>query len=157
MISGAIGIIFLAFFIAPFFKATDAWAKGGGGSSSSSSSNTSTSTVSQDNRVAADSGGVALGQQATLDINNSFSDNVKQAFSELVGLAQEAGQQAVNFSQAAIQANENAANQVAAQAQVSVDAANQGNAVLIKQLAPYIVVAVIGVFFIVYYFGKAKR
>jgi len=146
-----------------FLFASPAWAKGG--SSSDTQSSTSTTTTSQDNRVAADSNGVALGAGAALNYtnNNNFSDNVLTAVQELVGLVRDAGQQAVDFSQKAISASEAATSAVAQNASdtskavtSTLNAQTQGSATVIAQIAPFVVVAVLGVFLIVYYFGKGK-
>lgn len=55
--------------------------------SSKSSSNTSASTSQQDNRNVADNGSTALGAGASVVINDNFSSEVSNAFSELVNLA----------------------------------------------------------------------
>ena len=63
----------------------------GGSSSSESSSTSSTATSNYDQRVGAEGGGVALGQGATLQTTDQFSDNVAKAFNQLVSLATDAG------------------------------------------------------------------
>ena len=63
----------------------------GGSSSSESSSTSTTSTSNYDQRVGAEGGGVALGQGATLQTTDQFSDNVAKAFNQLVNLATDAG------------------------------------------------------------------
>lgn len=93
--------------------------KGGGGSSSSSTSTATTSTENYDQRVGAEGGGVALGQGATLQVSDQFSDNVARAFNQLVSLATDAGR-LVMESNAGLQ--ETTEKVLAANAQATRDA-----------------------------------
>jgi len=102
------------------------------GKGDSSSSSTAT-TVQEDNRVVADSGGLALGRGAGLQITQEFPDKVAQAFSEIVDL----GKQAITASTSNVQAIKSTVENKQAK-----DV--QGNASLIKDVAPFVAVAIIG-------------
>lgn len=112
------------------------------GKSSSSSENT-TSTTTQDNKVSATDNAVALGNEASLTYTDQFSDNVKAAFEELVGLARDAGIVAAEFAQKSIAANQDAINKVADQSKQSVDAANLQGSTILKSFVPYAGVALV--------------
>jgi hypothetical protein len=70
-----------------------------GKSQSSSSTTTQTTTQQYDQRVGAEGGAVALGQGASLSINEQFPENVAKAFNELINLARDAGELIINSNQ----------------------------------------------------------
>ena len=123
------------------------------GSSSSSSAST-TQTVNEDNRAAADNGGIALAKGAQLIQTDEFSDNVAKAFNQLIDLARDAGSVALDAQtsamQNAMQNAEDALNKVVQQSSNALTAVSQrletqesGDDAIYTKIFPYI--AVIGV------------
>ncbi len=121
------------------------------GSSSSSSAST-TQSVNEDNRAAADNGGIALGKNATLIQTDEFSDNVAKAFNDLISLAKDAGSVAVEAQTAAMQNAEAALNKLAQQSSDALTAVSQrletqeaGEDSIYTKIFPYIVVVAVAV------------
>jgi len=129
------------------------------GSSSSSTSTTSlTETINADQRVAADNSALALGAGASLEINQQFSQDVKEAFIKLIDLAAGAGdlvqastQQVKDASQAAINASQAAVETVSKQ----VTTTQAGGNTIFQQIFPY--VAAVAVVAVVIILNKKKR
>jgi hypothetical protein len=117
----------------------------GGSSESSSSQTQQTSTTNQDNRVAAEPGGVALGQGASVNIQDQFSDNVQKAFNELIDLSRQAGAVAVDFSTRAIEANEKALTEVAKRASQAEQTETLGEKRIFTDIFPYVAAAVVAI------------
>jgi len=115
--------------------------KGGGSSSSSSNS---TSSNSEDNKVTATDNAIALGKDSNFSYQDQFPDNVKEAFSELVQLAGDAGLAAIGFANQAINTNKDTLELVAARAKQAEDAENLKDGVLIKDIFPMLVLGVLG-------------
>ena len=80
-------------------------------SKSSSSSSSATTSNSEDNRIVNDNGGLVLGKDAGIIVNQEFGDNVLKGFQDLVGLVRDAGQVVVTSSS---QAQQSAANSISA-------------------------------------------
>lgn len=115
--------------------------KGGGSSSSSSNS---TSSTSEDNKVSATDNAIALGKDSNFSYQDQFPDNVKEAFSELVALAGDAGLAAIGFANSAINANKDTLALVAARAKQAEDAENLKDGVLVKDIFPMLILGVLG-------------
>lgn len=115
--------------------------KGGGSSSESSNS---TSSNSEDNKVSATDNAIALGKDSEFSYHDEFSDNVKDAFSDLVMLAGDAGIAALGFANAAINANEGALDLVATRAKQAEDAENLEDGILIRDIMPMLILGVLG-------------
>lgn len=126
----------------------------GGGSSSSSSNSTSSTT--QDNKVSATDNAIALGTSSQFSYQDQFPDNVREAFSELVNLAGDAGLAAIAFANQAINANKDTLSLVATRAKQAEDAENLKDGVLIKDIFPMLVLGVLG-FGAIFAFKTMKR
>ena len=128
----------------------------GKGSASSSSSSNTTSTTTQDNKVSATDNAIALGNQASFQYTDQFSDNVRTAFEEILQLARDVGQTAIEFANKAVETNEKAVEQVAQRAQNAEENANLKDQIIVKNLIPYIGIALIALSLTISG-GKAKK
>ena len=153
-----------------------------GKSQSSSSTTTQTTTQQYDQRVGAEGGAVALGQGASLSINEQFPENVAKAFNELINLARDAGELIINSNQNlqevtknALASNEKtvqmALEKVNAQGRISADVSKnttealaklletqgKGASTIFTDLFPYIAAGIIGLVAIVIYLNTKKR
>lgn len=153
-----------------------------GKSESSSSTSTSTTTEQYDQRVGAESGGVALGQGASLSISEQFPENVAKAFNELINLARGAGELIINSNENLQEATKNALisnekvlqlalEKVGAQGALSADVSKnttealtklletqgKGASTIFTDLFPYIAAGIIGLVAIVIYLNTKKR
>lgn len=104
------------------------------GGSSSSSSSARTTSIQEDNRVVADSGGLALAKGAQINIENQFPDTVVGVFNKLVDFASGAGQVASRTSEEALATISNLQ-----------DKNNQGDARVFTDLFPLLVVGLLGI------------
>lgn len=112
------------------------------GSSSSSSSSAETKSVQEDNRVVGEGNATVLGKNAI--INNEFSDNVANAFTELISLAREAGSAIVDTSMRAVTSNEKALDTVAT---VQSDVNKESNAY--TDMIPIFIIGAVALFGII--------
>ena len=123
-------------------------------SSSSSKSDTSSTTqsVQEDNRVAVSDGGLALGKDAAIQINDSFSDNVLKAFQETIQLVRDAGQVAVDSTSKVTQASQQTLDAVT----TALERQQKGTTTTFTDMLPMIIVAVVAVIIFGMIFRKAK-
>jgi len=122
-------------------------------SSAETSSSSSTSTNTEDNKVSATDNALALGKDSSFSYSNDFSENVKEAFEELVQLSRDTGIAAMGFAQQAIQSNEKNVETMAARATTAEETATLKDQIIFKQLIPYIGVALL---LWVFSFGNTK-
>lgn len=154
------------------------------GSSSESSSPTTTTTTTQqyDQRVGAEGGAVALGQGASLSVQEQFPENVARAFNELINLARGAGELIINSNENLQEATKNALasnekalqlalEKVGAQGAISADVSKstteslaklletqtKGASTIYTDIFPYIAAGIIGLVAIVIYLNAKKR
>lgn len=92
------------------------------GSKSSSSSQSQTQSIQEDNRIVTESGGVSLGKDAILQINNELPETVANVFKDLIDLARDAGGVVLQSAGQSVQTAERALDQVA----TIQDSVNQG-------------------------------
>lgn len=114
---------------------------GGGGSSTASTS--TTQNLSQDNRVAADNGALALGQGATYTVNDQFDGNVSDAFSKLVDLVSNtvtaAGQIVVNSQNQQQKSNTDSLSAVGS----AYNDQNLGTSQVFQNMIPLVLIAAV--------------
>lgn len=103
-----------------------------GGSDSGSSSSTSTTTQQVDDRVTAEGQGIAVGGSGQLIVTDEFSDNVLDAFNNILDLAKNAGIVATGFAQNAQKVTETALEKVTERAEQTEEMQNANAAILVK-------------------------
>jgi hypothetical protein len=123
-------------------------------SSSSSKSETSSATQSnqEDNRVVADNGALVLGKGAGIQINDSFSDNVLNAFKETIQLVRDAGQVAVDSNSKVVDASQ----QTLAAVTTALERQQKGTTTTFTDMLPMILIAGVAVIVFWTIFRKAK-
>lgn len=104
-------------------------------SDTDSNTNTSSTTEQKDQRVSATDNAVALGAGATLSANDEFSDNVKEAFDELIKLTRDVGMVAIGFAEKAQGVTESALGTVANRAEKSEEIENADKVFLLRALS----------------------
>lgn len=105
---------------------------------SSSSTSAATTNLNEDNRVVGESGSIALGKNATYEINNFMPDTVADVFKNLIDLASDAGQIVVDSTQNAVASQEKALSTIATLS----DKQNQGDSRIYTDLFPFVAVGV---------------
>jgi len=123
------------------------------GGSSKSSSDSTTQSTSEDNRVAGDNGAIVLGKDAVFSSQNYFSDNVKDAFSQLVQLVEKAGEVVVKTSDQAQQNALNSVNAVTTAIQNDKQGTSTTESTIVKYI-PLIIGAVVLIFVVTLIFRK---
>jgi len=106
-------------------------------SASSSKSSSSSSTQQIDDRVTAADQAIAVGGSGQLNVTDEFSDNVLDAFNNILDLAKNAGVVATGFATEAQKATENAMNKVTERASQSEEIQNS-NAVILRNVVYFV-------------------
>lgn len=113
-------------------------------SESSSTQTSQSTTINQDQRIANESGTV-IDTEGNFTINNSFGQDVQKAFDKVLDLSAGVLDSAGNIIRESIQANEKALDNSVTQSNNALDRLQLGNASLIKDTVPLIIIGVLGV------------
>jgi hypothetical protein len=135
-------------------------------SDSKSSSSSSQTTTSEDNRVGAEGGGIALGKGSSVTISQSFGPEVAAAFNRLITLAEGAGKLVYDITQQSNSLSTKALDAGATAQKTTTDALSKitdqldktqkGGTTIFADLFPFIAAGIIAVVAI-FGFGKKEK
>jgi len=110
-----------------------------GGSSSESSSSSSTTQTSEDNKVTATEGGVALGKDAELSYINQLGPEAQEVIRDAFELAREAGAVALGLHQQSIEFQDAALQAASDRAERAEEIENLKDNIIFKDVLPWLV------------------
>ncbi len=114
-----------------------------GGSSSDNQSSADTTQTSEDNKVTATDGGVALGKEAQLSYINQLGPEAKEVIEDAFKLAREAGLVALGLHQQTVEFQEKALEHAAARAERAEEIENLKDQIIFKDVLPWLVGGVV--------------
>lgn len=114
-----------------------------GGSSSGSSSSSSTEQTSEDNKVTATDGGVALGKDAQLSYINQLGPEAKAVVERAFELAENAGLVALGLHQQTVDFQNDALQAASERAKRAEEVENLKDTVIFKDVLPWLVGGVV--------------
>lgn len=117
---------------------------------SSSSSSSQTQSINEDNRVASEGSGIALGKDAALMIQNEFSDNALAAFNMVISLVRDAGELAIDTSSKVTENAQKSLDTVA----TALERDNKGSQTAFTDMLPMILIAVVAITIFFFIFRK---
>lgn len=109
-----------------------------GGSSSESSSSSSTEQTSEDNKVTATEGGVALGKDAQLSYVNQLGPEAQKVIQDAFNLAKDAGLVALGLHQQTVEFQNQALEAASSRAERAEEIENLKDSIIFKDVVPWL-------------------